>query len=178
MVVEIDRNPGAYPDGNVAEVRLSRLQIKVVGKMADVRPSGPEPKRKRHLWMVLRYARLVTHLQEFELSSTSVTNLPNTSFTLNLVGLLHDGRFGWGLYQAANLLCLKEDSRINVINALWNYIKINGLQDKVDRKTVRTNDELRAVGPSASGVSLQCLQCLFLSFLGPKLCISRSCPRL
>ena len=48
-------------------------------------------------------------------------------------------------FKAANLLCLKEESRINVINALWNYIKINGLQDKVDRRTVRTNDELRAV---------------------------------
>ena len=32
-----------------------------------------------------------------------------------------------------------------MIHALWNYIKINGLQDKVDRRTVRTNDELRAV---------------------------------
>jgi SWI/SNF-related matrix-associated actin-dependent regulator of chromatin subfamily D len=42
---------------------------------------------------------------------------------------------------------MKEDSRINVINALWNYVKINGLQDKVDRRTVRTNDELRAVCP-------------------------------
>lgn len=154
MVVEIDRNPGAYPDGNVAEVRLSESRFKVVGQMIDVRSSGPELKHKHRRWTVLRYARLVTHLPESELSSTSTTNLPNTSFVLNSVGPLHDGRFRWGLYQAANLLCLKEDSRINVINALWNYIKINGLQDKVDRRTVRTNDELRAVGSSAKGVFL------------------------
>lgn len=27
MVVEIDRNPGAYPDGNVAEVRLRSYDL-------------------------------------------------------------------------------------------------------------------------------------------------------
>ena len=41
-----------------------------------------------------------------------------------------------------------------MIQALWNYIKINGLQDKVERRTVRTNDELRAVSSPADGVSL------------------------
>lgn len=60
-------------------------------------------------------------------------------------------------FYAANLLCLKEESRINVIHALWNYIKINGLQDKVDRRTVRTNDELRAVSfPERQTSPLQC----------------------
>lgn len=42
-----------------------------------------------------------------------------------------------------------------MIHALWNYIKINGLQDKVERRTVRTNDELRAVSSPGNG-ALSC----------------------
>jgi len=47
--------------------------------------------------------------------------------------------------QLGDVLSLKEDTRLNVIHSLWNYIKIHGLQDKVDRRTVRANDELRMV---------------------------------
>jgi SWI/SNF-related matrix-associated actin-dependent regulator of chromatin subfamily D len=47
----------------------------------------------------------------------------------------------------ANILGIKEESRIGVIQALWNYIKINGLQDKVDRRRIRADDHLRQVSP-------------------------------
>ena len=101
--------------------------------------------------MVLHYAKLVTLLRGFESSFTLTTTLPNINFTLIFVSPHLDNCFRLSLYRVANLLCLKEDSRINVINALWNYIKINGLQDKVDRRKVITNDELRAVGLPATG---------------------------
>lgn len=46
---------------------------------------------------------------------------------------------------SANVLGIKEDSRTGVIQALWNYIKIQGLQDKVDRRLVRADEKLRPV---------------------------------
>ncbi|KIK65065.1 hypothetical protein GYMLUDRAFT_220324 [Collybiopsis luxurians FD-317 M1] len=45
----------------------------------------------------------------------------------------------------SSLLGIKEESRLGVVQALWNYIKIQGLQDKVDRRLVRTDDRLRAI---------------------------------
>lgn len=53
-----------------------------------------------------------------------------------------------------------------MIHALWNYIKINGLQDKVDRRTVRTNDELRAVGHPKNEVLPVALIIDFVQLLG------------
>ncbi|KAJ7715169.1 SWI/SNF complex protein [Mycena olivaceomarginata] len=47
--------------------------------------------------------------------------------------------------ELGNILGIKEDSRIGVIQALWNYIKIQGLQDKVDRRLVRADDKLRPI---------------------------------
>ncbi|KAJ7065926.1 SWI/SNF complex 60 kDa subunit [Mycena belliarum] len=47
--------------------------------------------------------------------------------------------------ELGNILGIKEDSRIGVIQALWNYIKIQGLQDKVDRRLVRADDKLRSI---------------------------------
>lgn len=44
-----------------------------------------------------------------------------------------------------NILGLKEESRTGVVQALWNYIKIQGLQDKVDRRMVRADAHLRPV---------------------------------
>jgi len=46
---------------------------------------------------------------------------------------------------AAYVLGIKEESRIGVIQTLWNYIKLNGLQDKVDRRRIRADDYLRPV---------------------------------
>ena len=45
----------------------------------------------------------------------------------------------------ANVLGIKEDSRIGIIQTLWNYIKLPGLQDKVDRRVIRADERLRPV---------------------------------
>lgn len=45
----------------------------------------------------------------------------------------------------AALLDVREDSKIGIVTALWNYIKLNNLQDKADRKIVRLDDKLKAV---------------------------------
>jgi len=34
---------------------------------------------------------------------------------------------------------------MGVIQALWNYIKLQGLQDKVDRRVIRADEKLKPV---------------------------------
>ena len=53
---------------------------------------------------------------------------------------------GWRLISyTASVLGIKEDSRIGIIQTLWNYIKLQGLQDKVDRRVIRADERLRPV---------------------------------
>lgn len=47
--------------------------------------------------------------------------------------------------ELSHVLDVQEDTRANIITALWNYIKINSLQDKVDRKLIRADADLRPV---------------------------------
>ena len=51
----------------------------------------------------------------------------------------------YDLIASANILGIKEDSRTGVIQALWNYIKTQNLQDKVDRRVVRADARLHPV---------------------------------
>ncbi|KAI0686141.1 SWI/SNF complex 60 kDa subunit [Earliella scabrosa] len=44
-----------------------------------------------------------------------------------------------------NILGIKEESRTGVIQALWNYIKTQNLQDKLDRRIVRADARLRPI---------------------------------
>jgi len=47
--------------------------------------------------------------------------------------------------ELSNILGIKEESRLGVVQSLWNYIKIQGLQDKGDRRHIHTDDKLRAI---------------------------------
>lgn len=47
--------------------------------------------------------------------------------------------------ELGKILGLKEESRTGVVQALWNYIKLQGLQDKVDRRIVRPDGHLRPI---------------------------------
>uniref|UniRef100_A0A8H7XP97 DM2 domain-containing protein n=1 Tax=Psilocybe cubensis TaxID=181762 RepID=A0A8H7XP97_PSICU len=49
------------------------------------------------------------------------------------------------LPELSNVLAVKEDSRMGVIQNLWNYIKVQGLQDKVDRRIIKADDKLRPI---------------------------------
>jgi len=68
--------------------------------------------------------------------------------------------------ELGNVLAIKEESRTGVVQALWNYIKIQGLQDKVDRRTIRADDQLRPIF-NAESVSFQKLPELVNRFLLP-----------
>lgn len=47
--------------------------------------------------------------------------------------------------ELASVIGVKEESRVGVIQALWNYIKIQGLQDKTDRRMVHADEKLMQV---------------------------------
>lgn len=47
--------------------------------------------------------------------------------------------------ELANIIGVKQESRTGVIGALWNYIKISNLQDKNERRLIRTDAALKAV---------------------------------
>ncbi|KAJ2936368.1 hypothetical protein H1R20_g727, partial [Candolleomyces eurysporus] len=66
--------------------------------------------------------------------------------------------------ELANILGIKEESRLGVIQALWSYIKLNGLQDKVDRRIIRADDKLKPIF-GGEGISFQMLPDLVNRFL-------------
>ena len=52
--------------------------------------------------------------------------------------------------ELGHILNTKEETRAGVIKALWNYIKLNGLQDKMDRRLIKLDPSLRAVSSDKS----------------------------
>ncbi|KIJ64303.1 hypothetical protein HYDPIDRAFT_112289 [Hydnomerulius pinastri MD-312] len=109
MIVELDRDPILYPDGNIVEwPRPQGVQPPLDG--FTIRRTGDQPTRIRMLM------HLEQSPEQYKLSP-----------------------------ELAHILAIKEESRIGVIQALWNYIKMNGLQDKVDRRRIRADDYLRPI---------------------------------
>ncbi|THG95970.1 hypothetical protein EW026_g5774 [Hermanssonia centrifuga] len=47
--------------------------------------------------------------------------------------------------ELGSILGIKEETRAGVIQALWNYIKLQDLQDKVDRRLIRADAQLRGI---------------------------------
>ena len=66
-----------------------------------------------------------------------------------------------------------------MIQALWNYIKQNNLQDKQDRRIIRADARLRSVRPEIIShicIVMNCEYCILRSSAESK-CTSNSCPR-
>ena len=76
------------------------------------------------------------------------------------------------------LLDIKEESRLGIVTALWNYIKINNLQDKVDRRIIRLDDKLKMVRFSPSLCLSNASSFLCPRFSSPRPSLSSSCPNL
>ncbi|KAJ3743180.1 SWI/SNF complex 60 kDa subunit [Lentinula detonsa] len=45
----------------------------------------------------------------------------------------------------SSVLGIREESHLGAVQALWSYIKIQGLQDKADRRLVRSDEKLRVI---------------------------------
>ncbi|KAG8215419.1 SWI/SNF complex 60 kDa subunit [Butyriboletus roseoflavus] len=109
MIIELDRDPHLYPDGNIVEwPRPQGVQPPLDG--FTVRRTGDQPTR----------VRILMHLEQ---TPEQYKVSPDLAYVLGI----------------------KEESRIGVIQALWNYIKLNGLQDKVDRRRIKADDYLRPI---------------------------------
>ncbi|TFK97535.1 SWI/SNF complex 60 kDa subunit [Pterulicium gracile] len=69
--------------------------------------------------------------------------------------------------ELANVIAIREESRIGVVQALWNYIKVNGLQDKVDRKLIRADDRLKPIFGNLDPIPFHKLPELVNRYLAP-----------
>ncbi|KAF8153953.1 SWI/SNF complex protein [Crassisporium funariophilum] len=110
MVIELDRDPTLYSDGNIVEWPRAPGHHNPALDGFTIRRTGDTPTK----------LRIVMYLDHF----------PEQYKVLPELG---------------NILGIKEDSRIGVVQTLWNYIKLQGLQDKVDRRMIRADDKLRPI---------------------------------
>ncbi|KAK0240392.1 BAR-domain-containing protein [Armillaria nabsnona] len=102
MIVELDRDPSLYPEGNIVENPvLDGFTVRRTGDAA----------------VKLRIILYPDHYPEqYKVSP-----------------------------ELGDILGIKEESRVGVIQTLWNYIKLHGLQDKVDRRMVRADEKLAPI---------------------------------
>lgn len=132
IIVDLERDPELYPDGNTVEVRLllliqscngaERLSLQWRRPQA-VPPNAPTPLdgfTVRRTGDSPTKVRVMIYLEHY----------PDNFKVQPLLG---------------SILDVKEDSRLGIVTALWNYIKINNLQDKVDRRIIRLDEKLRSV---------------------------------
>ncbi|KDR73958.1 hypothetical protein GALMADRAFT_250674 [Galerina marginata CBS 339.88] len=110
MVIELDRDPALYPDGNIVEWPRAPGHHNPALDGFTVRRTGDAPTK----------IRVVMYLDHF----------PEQYKVLPELG---------------SVLGIKEESRIGLIQTLWNYIKLQGLQDKVDRRMIRADEKLRPI---------------------------------
>ncbi|KAF8712550.1 hypothetical protein AX14_013008 [Amanita brunnescens Koide BX004] len=110
MVIELDRDPNLYPDGNIIEWPRAPGPHNPVLDGFTVRRTGDSPTR----------IRVVIYLEHFP-----------EQYKL--------------LPELASVLGIKEESRVGVIQALWNFIKLQSLQDKADRRVIKADEKLLPV---------------------------------
>ncbi|EAU87711.1 SWI/SNF complex 60 kDa subunit, partial [Coprinopsis cinerea okayama7 len=110
MVIELDRDPALYPDGNIIEWPRLHSGAPPVLDGFTVRRTGDVPTK----------IRVILHLEHYPEHFKLAPEL-------------------------ADVLGIKEDSRLGIVQTLWNYIKSNGLQDKVDRRMIRADEKLRPI---------------------------------
>ncbi|KZT05056.1 SWI/SNF complex 60 kDa subunit [Laetiporus sulphureus 93-53] len=108
MVVELERDPALYPEGNIVEWLRGPSQPQLDG--FTVRRKGDTPVK----------IRVIIHLEQ-----------QPEQFKVHP--------------ELGSFLGLREESRVGVVQALWNYVKMQGLQDKVDRRLIRADARLRPI---------------------------------
>ncbi|CAK5273926.1 unnamed protein product [Mycena citricolor] len=110
LVIELDRDPNLYPEGNIVEWPRAAGAQNIPQDGFTIRRKGDVPTK----------VRVIIYLEH---QPEQLRVIP----------------------ELANILGIKEDSRIGITQSLWNYIKVQGLQDKEDRRLVRADDKLRHI---------------------------------
>jgi SWI/SNF-related matrix-associated actin-dependent regulator of chromatin subfamily D len=143
MVVELERDPTVYPDGNIVEVPSLRFSRSTFAHIAIQWPHTPGSHNPvldgftvRRMGDTLTRIRVVLYLDHFP---------EQFKIAPELGACPHAMPLSIPTVRPGDVLGIKEESRIGVMQALWNYIKIQGLQDKVDRRMIRADDPMRTV---------------------------------
>lgn len=121
--VELDRNKDIHPEGNAIEWR----------KPAPNAPPGAA-------------AQGPAEFDGFEFERKGDENV---TCVIKLVRDEVPDRFRLST-QLADLLDTKEDTRAGIVMGIWEYVRINGLQDPEERRTINCDMALRNVCLSAS----------------------------
>lgn len=116
--VELDRNKDIHPEGNAIEWR----------KPAPNAPQGPASNGPA----------------EFDGFEFERKGDENVNCTIKLVRDEVPDRFRLSP-QLAELLDTKEDTRAGIVMGIWEYVRINGLQDPDERRTINCDAALRNV---------------------------------
>ncbi|KAI0070675.1 BAR-domain-containing protein [Panus rudis PR-1116 ss-1] len=131
MVIELDRDPAQYPEGNIAEFnRTANNNTPLDG--FTIRRRGD----------TLTKIRVVIHLDQ----------QPE-------VYKVHP--------ELGSILGIREDTRVGIQQAFWIYVKIEGLQDKLDRKMIRLDARLRPLFNNAESISFYQIPEILLRYLLP-----------
>jgi SWI/SNF-related matrix-associated actin-dependent regulator of chromatin subfamily D len=137
LSIEMDRDPSVYPDtnhvqwidrGNWGSYNAIGAYVAGLNKQpGDSSTSGTEnPAEGLNGFALTRHGDVPTRLR--------------VSLHLN-----HNPERVKVNGQLAAIIGMYEDTRPNVLNAFWHYVKSNGLQDKNDRKLIKLDDRLRGV---------------------------------
>ncbi|KAG5219899.1 SWI/SNF complex component [Salix suchowensis] len=127
MVVEMDRDPAVYPESNIVEVSMFAS------------PLGSDH------YTLLSVARASSH-QNPVLDGFTIRRTGDVLTQIRLILFLdHMPEQFKVAPELAAVLSIKEESRVGVIQALWNYVKVQGLQDKSNRRIVRADDALKPI---------------------------------
>ncbi|KAH0605894.1 uncharacterized protein H6S33_004351 [Morchella sextelata] len=116
--VELDRNKDIHPEGNAIEWR----------KPAPNAPQGPASNGPA----------------EFDGFEFERKGDENVNCTIKLVRDEVPDRFRLSP-QLAELLDTKEDTRAGIVMGIWEYVRINGLQDPDERRTINCDAALRNI---------------------------------
>ena len=126
MIVELDRDPAQYPDSNVVEVR----------------GQASSPSFRAH--EKSQWVRSATNQQA--LDGFTIRRRGDSVTRVRVLLYLDQYPEQFKIHpELGSILGIKEESRPGVIHALWNYIKLQDLQDKVDRRVIRADPALAKV---------------------------------
>ena len=133
MVVDLERDPNLYTDGNVVEVSLNH---------AIVYTTSPSSEHN-HQW---HRPQQTPNAQPYALDGFNVRRTGDSQVKIRVI--IHLDQYPEQFKvdpELSSIIEVKSDSRPGVIAALWNYIKVHNLQDKTDRKLIRLDARLRKV---------------------------------
>ncbi|CAZ85426.1 unnamed protein product [Tuber melanosporum] len=118
ITVELDRNKDIHPEGNVIEWRKTAPNVP-----PGAAPQGP-----------LEFDGF-----EFERKGDE-----NVNCTIKLIRDEVPDRFRLNS-ALADLLDTKEDTRAGIVMGIWEYVRINGLQDPDERRTINCDENLKKI---------------------------------